>query len=203
MNGPAQTKDFCPNPACPDYSKLQRDTNHSNLNKLGHTPHRVQRYQCKTCGKTFTEAKTILFFRKHASTEQIIEVLTLLADPGPAQPGLGGNRISTLTRVKGIKKDTILRWVREAGQHMDELNAVLIRDFHLLKRWEHPDGWGGIDEAILVVYRLVPEYSGRGQPPTRPKPRKDWRYLQIVKQRDENGNLHGLPCGPFGVRLKN
>jgi hypothetical protein len=63
-----------------------------------------------------------LFFYKHASMEQILEVLALLAE---------GNRISTLTRVKGIKEDTILRWVREAAQHMNELNEVLMHDFHL------------------------------------------------------------------------
>jgi len=49
-------------------------------------------------------------------------VLALLAE---------GNRISTLTRVKGIKEDTILRWLREAEMHADELEAVLMKDFRL------------------------------------------------------------------------
>jgi transposase-like protein len=118
----AQPKDFCPNPACPDYGKLQSDQPHPNLKKLGVTPRGVRRYQCKTCGKTFTETKGTLFFRKHARMEQILEVLALMAE---------GNRISTLTRVKGIKEDTILRWLREAAQHADELNEVLMHDFHL------------------------------------------------------------------------
>ena len=122
MKALAQTKDFCPNSACPDYGKLQSDPNQRNLKKLGHTPRGVQRYQCKTCGKTFTETKGTLFFHKHAPMEQILEVLALLAE---------GNRIATLTRVKGIKEDTILRWLREAAQHTDELNEVLMHDFHL------------------------------------------------------------------------
>jgi hypothetical protein len=42
-----------------------------------------------------------------------------------------GNRISTITRVKGIKEDTILRWLREAAHHAQELEAVLLKDFHL------------------------------------------------------------------------
>jgi hypothetical protein len=58
----AQTKDFCPNPACSDYGKLQSDPSQRNLKKLGHTPRGVQRYQCKTCGKTFTETKAPSFF---------------------------------------------------------------------------------------------------------------------------------------------
>jgi hypothetical protein len=51
----AQTKDFCPNTACPDYGKLQKDQPKPNLKKLGKTPRGVQRYQCKTCGKTIAE----------------------------------------------------------------------------------------------------------------------------------------------------
>lgn len=42
-----------------------------------------------------------------------------------------GTRISTLSRVKGIKEDTILRWLREAARHADELEAVLMKDFQL------------------------------------------------------------------------
>jgi hypothetical protein len=71
--------------------------------------------------------------------------------------------------------------------------------FEILQRRGHPnappptlsDGWGGIDEAMLAVYGLTPEYSGRGRPPTRKKPGKDWLYLQMVKQHDERGHFTG------------
>ena len=72
--------------------------------------------------------------------------------------------------------------------------------FRILKRRGHPegppptisDGWGGIDEAMIEVYGLVPEYSGRGRPPTRKNAGSDWQYLQMVKQRDEHGKLTGI-----------
>jgi transposase-like protein len=118
----ARTKDFCPNAACPDYGKLQSDPAQTNLKKIGKTPRGVQRYQCKTCGKTFTETTGTIFYRKHAQEHEILEVLALLAE---------GNRISTLTRVKGIKEDTILRWLREAARHAAELDAVLMKEFRL------------------------------------------------------------------------
>jgi hypothetical protein len=51
----AQPIEFCPNPASPDYGKLQSKKVQSNLKKIGHTPRGVQRYQCKTCGKAFTK----------------------------------------------------------------------------------------------------------------------------------------------------
>jgi hypothetical protein len=72
--------------------------------------------------------------------------------------------------------------------------------FETLKRRGHPDGppptvsdgWGGIDEAMIAVYGIVPEYSGRGRPPTRKKARPGWQYLQVVKQRDEHGRVQGV-----------
>lgn len=118
----AHPGDFCPNATCPDYGKLQIDQVQTNLKKAGKTARGVQRYQCKTCGKTFTETTGTIFFHKHANSAEILEVLALLAE---------GTRISTITRVKGIKEDTTLRWLREAGQHVDELDAVLLKDFRL------------------------------------------------------------------------
>lgn len=118
----AQTKDFCPNPACPDYGKLQIEQFKANLKKIGKTPRGVQRYQCKTCGQTFTETKGTIFYRKHANKEEILEVLALLAE---------GSRISTLTRVKGIKEDTILSWLRGAARHAEQLETVLMKEYHL------------------------------------------------------------------------
>ena len=72
--------------------------------------------------------------------------------------------------------------------------------FHTLKQRGHPegppptisDGWGGIDDAMIDVYGHLPEYRGRGQPPTRKKPGSDWFYLQMVKQRDEHGRFQGI-----------
>jgi hypothetical protein len=75
-----------------------------------------------------------------------------------------------------------------------------IEVFKTLKRRGHPDGppptisdgWGGIDDAMIEVYGVVPEYSGRGRPPTRKRPRPGWLYLQMVKQRDERGRMKGI-----------
>lgn len=61
-------------------------------------------------------------FRKIKRTpeHQILETLALLAE---------GNRISSLTRAKGYKEDTILEWLREAAVHAEQVEAVLMRDF--------------------------------------------------------------------------
>jgi len=67
------------------------------------------------------------------------------------------------------------------------------RDAHA----DHPppvlsDGWGGHREALVQVYGQVPEYQGRGRPPTRKQPLDGWHYTQMVKQRDAKGNLIGV-----------
>jgi len=75
-----------------------------------------------------------------------------------------------------------------------------IEVFKTLKRRGHPDGppptisdgWGGIDDAMIEVYGVVPEYSGRGRPPTRKRACPGWQYMQMVKQRDERGRVQGI-----------
>ncbi len=92
--------------------------------------------------------------------------------------------------------DSRLRVV--CGIAKDETQAS-IEVFRTLQQRGHPDsppplisdGWGGIDEAMVEVYGCVPEYGGRGRPPTRKKPGSDWMYLQMVKQRDEQGHFQG------------
>lgn len=113
--------DFCQNEACPNYKKLQ-SSNLRNIIKAGKTKAGVQRYECKTCGQTFTETKGTLFYGKRTSVATILEILAFIAE---------GNRISSLSRVKGVKEDTILNWLREAAQHADALNEVLLKEFKI------------------------------------------------------------------------
>jgi len=122
MEGFAHSNEFCPNEDCPDYGKLQEDQPQPNLKKIGKTRAGVQRYQCKTCNGTFTETRGTIFYRKRTPEHQILETLALLAE---------GNRISSLTRTKGYKEDTILEWLREAAAHADQVEAVLMRDFQV------------------------------------------------------------------------
>ena len=93
--------------------------------------------------------------------------------------------------------DSRLRVTRGIGKDETQASQEV---FEHLKQLGHPDGppplitdgWGGIDDAILAVYGLVPEYGGKGRPPTRPKADQDWRYLQMIKHRDEHGRLEKI-----------
>jgi hypothetical protein len=45
------------------------------------------------------------------------------------------------------------------------------------------DGQGSYREAMVETWGRVPEYPGRGRPPTRKRAQPDWHYLQVVKHR--------------------
>ena len=124
--------DFCPKEACPDYGKLQDGQRQRNIRKYGKTRAGIQRYQCQPCRRTFTETIGTIFYRKRTPEWQILETLALLAE---------GSRISSLSRAKGIKEDTILAWLREAAQHAEELEEVLMADFKV-KRGQLDALWG-------------------------------------------------------------
>jgi transposase-like protein len=117
----AKPGEFCPNEACPDYGKGQ-DNQQQNLQKFGKTRKGVQRFRCKTCRKTFAETYGTIFYGKRTPAHEILETLALLAE---------GNRISTLSRVKKHKEDTILAWLRQAAQHAEQLEDVLMAEFQV------------------------------------------------------------------------
>lgn len=93
-----------------------------------------------------------------------------------------------------LDMDTRLRVARGIAKTETEASVIV---FETLKKRGHPDqppptisdGWGGIREAMVDVYGIIPPYSGRGRPPTRKHPGKNWQYLQMVKIRDEKGRL--------------
>lgn len=96
-----------------------------------------------------------------------------------------------------IDTDSRLRAARGFGKTEKEASIAV---FRTLKERGHPDGppptvsdgWGGIREAMVEVYGKVPEYSGCGRPPTKKRPQPDWKYLQMIKERDGKGNFLGI-----------
>ena len=121
MPGFAHVGDFCPNEACADYGKQQGEQQ-KNIVKCGKTKAGRQRYLCRTCGHTFTETKGTIFYRRRTSADEIIETLAFLAE---------GSRISSLSRVKGHKEDTILAWLRDAAEHAEAIEEELLARYRI------------------------------------------------------------------------
>jgi transposase-like protein len=117
----ARAGDFCPNTVCADHGKKQ-DEGQPNLIKFGRTKAGRQRRKCKTCGQTFTETKGTIFYRRRTPAEKIIETLAFIAE---------GDRVSSLTRVKGYKEDTILDWLEDTAEHAETIEAELLARYRL------------------------------------------------------------------------
>jgi transposase-like protein len=118
----AQVGDFCPNEECRDFGKLQEVQSKPNISKYGKTKAGRQRFICQTCRQTFTETKGTIFYRKRTEAAEILETLALIAE---------GSRMSSLARVKGHKEDTIAAWLREAAEHVEEVEERLMADYRL------------------------------------------------------------------------
>lgn len=147
MSKLAQVGDFCPNSDCADCGKLQSE-DQTNIIKFGKTKAGRQRFQCKTCGDTFVETKGTIFYRRRTPESEILDALALIAE---------GSRISSVARVKGHKKDTIIDWIRQAGEHAEAIEEVLLADYQIER--------GQLDGLWAYVYN-------KGKKRTIPKPTK-------------------------------
>jgi len=125
-----QVGDFCPNSDCDDYGKLQSE-DQTNIIRFGKTKAGRQRYMCKTCNSSFVETKGTIFYRRRTPEDEIIDTLTLIAED---------SRISSLARAKGHKEETIIDWIRAAGQHAERVEEMWLAE-HRIERGQLDGLW--------------------------------------------------------------
>lgn len=116
----------------------------------------------------------------HLQRAQLDGLWSFMANKGekkyPETDESGTFWISTILDI-----DSRLRAARGIGKNEPEASEKAFR----MQQHRHPDaplplisdGWGEINEAMLKVYGIIPEYCGHGRPPMQPKPGKDWLYL--------------------------
>src|SRR5438270_7161472 len=94
----------------------------------------------------------------------------------------------TFWRGTTIELESRLRIGRAIAKTEEEVAFELMAQ---LKARGHPttppamatDGKGSYREAMVETWGQIPEYGGRGRPPTHKQPGPDWHYLQVVKER--------------------
>jgi len=107
----------CSNPWCLDYGRRGA----SNLSVCDHfgKGDQIRLLYCHTCKSRFSERKGTVFYRAHLPQEKVLAILQHV------QEGVGMRKTG---RLVGVKEDTVIRYVRLAGQHArlahDELVAV-------------------------------------------------------------------------------
>ena len=137
---------FCWNKKCPDFGKVDQ----GNVVKFGHTAKGTQRYQCKTCKKTFVENIGTVFYGRHHSQKDILECLSLL-----------GERVSlaSIHRTKGIKEETVIAWLQVAADHVEEIEAQMLANYKMTRvqmdaMWSyvgHKGEKGGVPKRPIEV----------------------------------------------------
>src|SRR5579885_311924 len=103
---------FCSNPACPSRG-LQGQGNITVKDSL------TSRFQCKTCGKSFTARKGTVLYRLQTKEATVLLVLALLAYGCPPQ---------AIVRAFGLDERTVARWQKKAGAHCQSVHAHLVED---------------------------------------------------------------------------
>ena len=111
---------FCWNPHCREYGKVNLGT----IRRFGRTQAGTQRYQCRTCHGTFVETIGTVCYGRHHCQELIIECLSLLAER---------NSLAAIHRVKGVKEETVVAWLRLAAQQVERIEAILLANYRLTR----------------------------------------------------------------------
>ena len=147
--------DFCPKRDCDDYGRLQSERQ-QNIIKIGKTKAGRQRFKCNTCNHTFVETTGTIFYRRRTPADEIIATLTLIAED---------SRISSLARAKGHKEDTIIEWIRAAGQHAERVEEVLLAE-HKIERGQLDGLWAYVrNKGEKKTTPKAPKAANSGAPP--------------------------------------
>jgi transposase-like protein len=109
---------YGPSEDCGDYQQV----GNGNIIRYGKSRQGQQRYQCKTCKRSLNAHTGTVFYGRKRSETEILECLALLAE---------GVRISSISRTKGVKEDTIRAWLREAARHAAPIEAVLLDKYRI------------------------------------------------------------------------
>jgi IS1 family transposase len=156
----------CPEEGCQAYGRLGDDPLHDIVGFGTYTTvhgEKRQMYKCNVCGKLFSETAGTPFFGLKTPTKTVCIALQELAE------GLG---VRAVARIHGVKPDTVLEWLKKAGQHCQMLSEYMMRELNvtqvqldelwtfvhkkerMLKEWEklHSE-WG--DTWVWVAFDPV------------------------------------------------
>jgi hypothetical protein len=106
---------FCHNSACPDHGKR----GHGNVYFRGFSGRdkRIRMVYCRTCKRSCSERKGTAFERSQLPPETVVSVLDHLRE---------GCGIRATSRLTGVSRDTISRYLALAGDQSKNLHDELV-----------------------------------------------------------------------------
>lgn len=110
----------CPNPVCPVYGE-------KGLGNIAfHRRYGKQKQwvllRCVICGQSFSERQGTFFYDLKLPEEKVLSVLRCLVD---------GCGIRQTERIAGVHRDTVLRLLKRAAQHVKEVSTYLMQRLHI------------------------------------------------------------------------
>jgi len=107
------SKYFCWNPGCSEHNKK----NQGNIKPAYYDgkDKEILYLKCTICNKTFSENKGTFFFRKKIKKDTIVKALKSTSE---------GQGIRPTSRIFDVDKNTILSWVKDAGNHSNEIEKI-------------------------------------------------------------------------------
>jgi len=170
-------KQPCPNVECEDYGKYGAGNVRSISTYKTKSGNRRRIYECKTCGKSFSETRDTVFFNLRTQEDIVIMALKMI---------LVKVSLTGICFVLNVKKETILRWLDRAFQKADEINKLMMKDIDVKEVQ--------LDEMWAFVKRKVSEANGDGV--ESPVDAEDGRQWIWVSYAPEFRLILGMVVGP-------
>lgn len=130
---------FCPTEGCRGYGQLGPHPDHWIVGCGTYTTlwgQRRQMFKCNWCGQRFSETQGTVFFGLKTKDEVVYRAITALAE------GVG---IRSTARIFGVEVETILLWLKRAGEHCEQVSSYLMRNLHVEQ--------AQLDELWTFVYK--------------------------------------------------
>ena len=102
---------YCPNPKCPDYGKV-------NAGNIGVHSRKEKRFICRTCGRTFAATHGTPLYRRHLDPQLIAWIISLLAYGCPLQ---------AIVFTFGVDPRTVRNLWRSSGQHAQRVHEATVQ----------------------------------------------------------------------------
>ena len=115
----------CPNEDCSSCGIFGPHSDHNIVGNGTYTTahgEKRQMYLCNVCRKPFSETAGTPFFGLKAPMKMVCIALNELAE------GLG---VRAVARIHHVEPDTVLKWLRKAGQHCEAVSAYMMQELEL------------------------------------------------------------------------
>jgi hypothetical protein len=106
---------FCHNSACPDHGK--RGNGNLYFRGWSGRDKKIRMVRCRTCRKSYSERKGTAFERSQLPPDKVVSVLD------HAREGVG---VRATSRLTGVSRDTISRYIALAGDQARSLHDELV-----------------------------------------------------------------------------